>query len=174
MGGHCAAGLSRVWSSLGSFHGASGYNAKIRLAAALKCGARDRWVGWDFRHQYDRLNLIANNSRFLILPRHHHQNLASKVLSLCQRRIQTDWVERFGFPLLLLETFVDATRFVGTIYQAANWHYVGETRGYQRLRGGYSRTRQASKRVFVQPLRRHARALLTPDCTNVTEQEPRE
>ena len=45
-------------------------------AAALKCGARDRWVGWDFRHQYDRLNLIANNSRFLILPRHHHKNLA--------------------------------------------------------------------------------------------------
>jgi hypothetical protein len=31
-------------------------------AAALKCGARDRWIGWDFRHQYDRLNLIANNS----------------------------------------------------------------------------------------------------------------
>jgi hypothetical protein len=56
-------------------------------AAALKCGARDRWIGWEFRHQYDRLNLIANNSRFLILPRHHHQNLASKVLSLCQRRM---------------------------------------------------------------------------------------
>jgi len=37
-------------------------------AAALKCGVRDRWIGWDYRHQYDRLNLIANNSRFLILP----------------------------------------------------------------------------------------------------------
>ena len=23
-------------------------------AAALKCAARDRWIGWDFRHQYDR------------------------------------------------------------------------------------------------------------------------
>ena len=129
-------------------------------AAALKCGARDRWIGWDFRHQYDRLNLIANNSRFLILPRHHHKNLASKVLSLCQRRIQTDWVQRFGFPLLLLETFVDSTRFVGTIYQAANWRYVGETRGYQRIRGGYSRTRHSPKRVFIQPLRHNARALL--------------
>lgn len=69
-------------------------------AAALKCGARDRWIGWDFRHQYDRLHLIANNSRFLIPPRHHHKNLASKVLSLCQHRIQADWVERFGYPLL--------------------------------------------------------------------------
>ena len=37
-------------------------------AAALKCGVRDRWIGWDFRSQYGRLNLIANNSRFLILP----------------------------------------------------------------------------------------------------------
>jgi hypothetical protein len=52
-------------------------------AAALKCRARDHWIGWDFRHQYDRLNLITNNSRFLILPRCQHKNLASRVLSLC-------------------------------------------------------------------------------------------
>ena len=30
-------------------------------APAWKCAARDRWIGWDFRHQYDRLHLIANN-----------------------------------------------------------------------------------------------------------------
>ena len=36
-------------------------------AAALKCGVRDRWIGWDFRSQYGRLKLIANHSRFLIL-----------------------------------------------------------------------------------------------------------
>jgi hypothetical protein len=129
-------------------------------AVALKCGARDRWIGWEFRHQYDRLHLIANHSRFLILPYCHHRNLASKVLSLCQRRIQADWVERFGYPLLLLETFVDPTRFVGTIYRAANWQYVGEARGYQRLGSGYSRIRQSPKRVFVRPLRRYARTLL--------------
>ena len=35
-------------------------------AAALKCSARDRWIGWDFRHQYNRLKLVTNNSRFLI------------------------------------------------------------------------------------------------------------
>ncbi|MDZ7752879.1 MAG: DUF4338 domain-containing protein [Gammaproteobacteria bacterium] len=28
-------------------------------AAALKCGVRDRWIGWDFRLQYDRLKLVA-------------------------------------------------------------------------------------------------------------------
>ena len=37
-------------------------------ASALKCAARDKWIGWDYRHQYGRLKLIANNSRFLILP----------------------------------------------------------------------------------------------------------
>ena len=28
---------------------------------AWKCAARDRWIGWDFRHQYDRLHLLTNN-----------------------------------------------------------------------------------------------------------------
>ena len=135
-------------------------------AAALKCRARDGWIGWDFRLQYGRLNLIANNSRFLILPHCHHRNLASRVLSLCQRRIQADWVAHFGFPVLLLETFVDPTRFVGTIYRAANWRYVGETRGYRRTRDGYSDTPQTPKRVFVQPLQRNARALLTQPQLN--------
>lgn len=68
---------------------------------------------------------------------------------------QTDWLARFGFPLLLLEAFVDPTRFVGTIYRAANWQYVGDTRGYRRTREGYySNTRQTPKRVFVQTLQR--------------------
>ena len=60
-------------------------------AAALKCGARDQWIGWDYRHQYDRLNLLANNSRFLTLPNSHHKNLASKILSLCHK-----WNEEYG------------------------------------------------------------------------------
>src|SRR6266699_3223410 len=37
-------------------------------ASALKCAARDRWIGWSFRQQYARLKLVVNNSRFLILP----------------------------------------------------------------------------------------------------------
>lgn len=105
-------------------------------AAALKCGVRDRWIGWAYRHQYDRLHLIANNSRFLILPHCHYKNLATKILSLCRQRIQKDWKNRFGFPLLLLEIFVDPSRFTGTIYKAANWKLVGKTKGYQRIRGG--------------------------------------
>ena len=93
-------------------------------AAALKCGVRDRWIGWDFRSQYGRLKLIANNSRFLILPEWHRPNIGSRVLSLTERRVVSDWQARFGHPLLLLETFVDPRRFHGGVYRAAtglNW-----------------------------------------------------
>ncbi len=132
-------------------------------AAALKCSVREKWIGWGFRHQYDRLHLVANNSRFLILPQHHHKNLGSKILSLCKRRIQQDWLDRFGYPVLLTETFVDPSRFVGTIYKSANWKFIGETKGYQRTRNGYSNTRYTPKLVFVQALQRNACLLLSSD-----------
>lgn len=130
-------------------------------AAAWKCAVRDRWIGWSFRHQYDRLNLIANNSRFLILPEWHLPNLGSKTLSLCHKRLPGDWRDRFGHPLLLVETFVDPQRFQGTVYRAANWTYLGDTRGFSRTRHGYSATAPAPKRVFVQPLQPDARAVLS-------------
>ena len=135
-------------------------------APALKCSARDAWIGWGYRHQYDRLNLVANNSRFLILPTHHHKNLASQILSRCKRRIQQDWLDRFGYPLLLLETFVDPDRFHGTIYRASNWMLVGSTKGYRRTREGYSERTQSSKLVFILPLQRNARALLSRPVLN--------
>lgn len=130
-------------------------------AAAWKCAARDAWIGWDFRYQYDRLHLIANNSRFLILPEHHVANLASRVLALSERRLASDWPARFGYPLLLLETFVDPQRFHGTIDRAANWQEVGETRGYRRTRTGYSATTGGAKRVFLRPLQARAQACLS-------------
>jgi hypothetical protein len=109
-------------------------------AAAWKCGARDRWIVWERRHLYDRLHLISNNSRFLILPEWHRSNLASRVIGLCERRVAADWPARFGYPLWLLETFVDPRRFSGTCYRAANWLEVGETRGYRRTRAPWSPT----------------------------------
>ncbi|RDJ94131.1 DUF4338 domain-containing protein [Lacticaseibacillus rhamnosus] len=64
-----------------------------------RCAARDRWIGWDFRHQYGRLKLVVNNSRFLIVPHWHVPNLGSRILSLCQRRLCRDWQEIFGHPV---------------------------------------------------------------------------
>jgi len=130
-------------------------------ASALKCAVRDRWIGWDFRHRYGRLKLIVNNSRFLILPEWHVSNLGSRVLSLCQRRLASDWQETFGHGVVLLETFVDPQRFRGTVYRAANWVYVGNTKGFRRTRLGYSAMPESPKMVFVQPLRADAQRLLS-------------
>jgi hypothetical protein len=129
-------------------------------AAAWKCTVRDRWIGWDFRLQFDRLKLIANNSRFLILPEWHQPNLGSRVLGLVARRIGADWQARFGHPLWLLETFVDPQRFAGTVYRAANWREVGFTKGYRRTRQGYSAQPQTPKRVFTYALVEDAPAKL--------------
>ena len=130
-------------------------------ACAWKCAARDRWIGWDFRHQFDRLKLVVNNSRFVILPDFHVANLASRVLGLCQKRLCRDWRERFGHPVVLIETFVDAQRFHGTIYRASNWLYVGDTKGFRRAHQGYSPVPQTPKMVFLKPLQADARTLLS-------------
>jgi len=133
---------------------------------ALKCAARDQWIGWDFRHQYDRLHLITNNSRFLILPDWHYPNFATRILSLCQRRLASDWQRKFNHPLLLLETFVDPSKFSGTIYKAANWRLTGHSKGFQRTREGYSKTESSPKMVFVYPLQRNAQSLMSQPVLN--------
>ena len=144
-------------------------------ASSLKCAARDRWIGWEARLQYGRLKLIANNSRFLILPDWHQPNLGSKVLALCQQRLPGDWLERFGHPLLLLETFVDPQRFLGTVYRAANWTCVGLTQGFRRTAAGYSVQPQTPKQVFVRALHPRARQRLAQpilDSRDHTEDHP--
>src|SRR5579863_4843130 len=50
-------------------------------AAALKCRPPDRFIGWPPLLHYQRLQLIANHYRFLILPHAHRQNLASRVMA---------------------------------------------------------------------------------------------
>ena len=127
--------------------------------AALKCAARDAWIAWPRVLHYQRLHLVANNARFLILPDAHVPNLASRVLALNLRRLSGDWQQIHGHPLLLAETFVDTARFTGACYRAANWQALGSTRGFARHNGRYTAHGQP-KQVLVYPLHRRARALL--------------
>jgi len=129
-------------------------------AAALKCAVRDQWVGWSYHNQYDRLHLLANNSRFLILPDWHYPNLASKTLAICKKRLSGDWQKAYGHPVLLLETFVDPQRFNGTIYHASNWLYLGDTKGYRRTATHYSTKKHSPKKIFVQPLIKNVQHIL--------------
>jgi len=120
-------------------------------SAALQCHPRDSWIGWPQVIQWQRLHLIANNSRFLILSGIHIPNLASKTLSLNLKRLSTDWQQIYGHPILLVETFVDISRFAGTCYKAANWTYLGTTRGFGKSARRYYYHGQP-KAVFTRPL----------------------
>jgi Domain of unknown function (DUF4338)/DDE_Tnp_1-associated/Transposase DDE domain len=120
-------------------------------SAALKCGVRDRWIGWERALQWKRLHLVVNNVRFLMLPGWNRRNLASRVLALNVRRLSPDWEICHGHPVLLAETFVDGARFRGTCYRAAGWQELGETRGFGKRNQRYWHHGQR-KIVFVRPL----------------------
>jgi len=80
--------------------------------------ARDSFIGWDQRAREANLGFTTNNTRFLILPWVCVPNLASHILSLISKRLSSDWSQKYGHPIYLLETFVDRSRYKGTCYQA--------------------------------------------------------
>ena len=81
-------------------------------AAALKCGVRDRYIGWDEATKAVKLGLVVNNVRFLVLPHASQKNLASQILAANLRRLSADWERKYGHRVHLAETFVDARGFV--------------------------------------------------------------
>lgn len=116
-----------------------------------KLGGRDKFIGWDSGTRERNLQGIANNTRFLILPWVRVKYLASRVLSLCARQVPADWRERYGVELFLFETFVDAARYRGTCYIAANWVHVGQSQGSSKSGDSYHYHGQR-KEVYVYPL----------------------
>ena len=119
---------------------------------AWKMAARDRWIGWTAQQRAHNLQLLVNNSRFLILPWVRVAGLASKILAHCARQLPDDWERHYGYRPLLLETLVDARRFPGTCYKAANWILLGETRGRGRMDRHHEAHGAAPKLVYVYPL----------------------
>jgi len=134
-------------------------------SAALKCHPRDAWIGWPQVIQWQRLHLIANNSRFLVLTGIHIPNLASKTLSLNLKRLSMDWQQIHGHPILLAETFVDISRFHGTCYKAANWIFLGLTQGFGKSAKKYYHHGQP-KAIFVRSLHKRAIRWLTDPIAN--------
>jgi hypothetical protein len=103
-------------------------------AAAWKCAPRDESIGWDHETRKRNLHLVVNNARFLILPWVQSKNLASRILSLCAKRITSDWYERYHYKPVLMETFVEKERFAGNLLQGleldpgGRYKRQGETR----------------------------------------------
>ncbi len=128
-------------------------------ASAWNVQAREEFVGWSRQVREQKLHLIVNNSRFLILPWIKSKNLASKILALVAKKLPDDWEQRYKYRPVMLETFVEKKRFGGTCYKAANWIYIGETKGRGKL-GDHSKLYNNIKLIMVYPLCRKFRSIL--------------
>ncbi len=128
-------------------------------APAWHMACREHFIGWDGAARAQGLALLANNMRFLILPWVHVPHLASHILGRIARRISADWHAKYGHRLVLLETYVEQGRFVGTCYRAANWVCVGETKGRSR-NDRYKTLQVPVKSVWLYPLTQRFRSIL--------------
>ncbi len=128
-------------------------------ASAWKISPRDKFIGWEVFIREKNLHLIVNNSRFLILPWIRSANLASKILSLCARKIQNDFLSLYGYYPVLLETFVEKERFKGHCYRAANWICVGQTQGRGK-KHIYKTQGVPIKDIWLYPLQRNFKKIL--------------
>ena len=117
-----------------------------------KMAARDEWIGWNDTKRKHNLQMVVNNSRFLIFPWVRVKNLASSILALSIRRIPYDWEKQYGIRPVILETLVDQSRYAGTCYKASNWIHVGATAGRGRMDRHHARHGQSPKEIYVYPL----------------------
>ena len=122
---------------------------------------RDEWIGWHPAQRAERLNLIAQNRRFLLLhERGSAPNLASKVLAAAMRALPGQWREYFGYEPVMVETFTDLERFHGTCYKACGWIEAGESQGFGRDAIDFYVYHGKIKRLWVKELAPEARAIL--------------
>ena len=127
-------------------------------SAAWAMAPRDKWIGWEKKHRQKLLHLIISNDRYLIFPWVQVPNLASHILSLAAKQIGNDWVEKCGYRPVLIETFVDTTKYTGTAYRSANWIYLGQT---QDRVFGNQKLKKTVKEIFAYPLTPDWRHTLT-------------
>ena len=139
-------------------------------AAALKLSMRDRWIGWNWAVQLQRLKYVCNNARYLILPGESVPNLASRVLALNLKRLSHDFLDFYGHPILVVETFVDSARNRGTCYLAQGWECLGETKGFGRKANGYV-PHGSKKWVLVKRLSTDACERLSDSCRDPVRRE---
>lgn len=128
--------------------------------AAFHIKDRDEFVGWDFEQCRRRRPLLANNSRLLILPECHYPNLISRFMKLMLWRLSADWLERWGHPLAMVETFVDPQLYQGTAYKVSGWSHLGKTAGWKRDAADFYLKHDAPKHIWVRELVKNARVKL--------------
>ena len=131
---------------------------------------RDRWLGWSTTQRVERLKLIVQNRRFLLLTaKGEAPNRASQTLAAAVRALPAHWQQAFGYRPLLAESFTDPEAYAGTCYKASNWEPVGQSAGYSRHRADFYVDNEHPKRLWLRELdpqaRRHLRSAVLPaDC----------
>jgi len=119
---------------------------------------RDLWIGWSAPQRGERLKLIVQNRRFLVLSgKGEAPNLASQAMGAALRELPGQWQERFGYRPLLAESFTDPEAYAGTCYKASNWEAVGTSAGYSRHRADFYVPNERPKRLWMRELRAGAR-----------------
>ena len=131
--------------------------------AAWKLAPRDHYIGWSAQARQARLAWVVNNDRFLIVPGVQIRCLASYVLGASLRRLRADWPAVYGQDLALAETFIEAERFGGSCYAAANWICLGQTQGRGRNDRAFAQALPV-KTVWVYPLRADFRSVLSQEA----------
>lgn len=143
--------------------------------AAFHIKDRDQFIGWDFEQCRRRRPLLANNSRLLILPDCHYPNLISRFMKLMLGRLSQDWLEKWGHPLAMVETFVDPQLYRGTAYKVSGWSHLGKTAGWKRDAEDFYLKHDTPKQIWVRELVKNAcvklrAAQLPPDWAMVEGQ----
>src|ERR1039457_2321465 len=129
--------------------------------AAPHTKAREHKIRWTPRQRARRLGWVVNNSRFLVLPeRQRYPNLASRVLALALKRLSADWQEHWGNPVLLVESYVDESKYRETCYRACGFEAVGLTAGYGRSSRDYYFAHGQPKQLYLREVRPRAIGIL--------------
>lgn len=138
-------------------------------AASYRLKDRDEWIGWTNAQRAERLKLVVQNRRFLLLgEKGSHPNRASQVLGAAVRVLCEQWRAQFGYEPLLAETFTDVEQFAGTCYKASGWMPVGMSQGYSRHRADFYVPNDRPKCLWIKPLDPRARERL---CAAELEEE---
>lgn len=122
---------------------------------------RDRWISWSTSQRVERLKLVVQNRRFLLLKaKGEAPNLASQAMGAALRALPEQWQQRFGYRPLLAESFTDPEAYEGTCYKASNWQALGFSAGYSRHRPDFYLANERPKKLWVRELMPQARQLL--------------
>ena len=116
-------------------------------AACWKLADRELHIGWTHQQRAERLGLIVQNRRFLVLGKERMPNLASRSLGLALKALPEHWEQAHGYRPLVAETFTDIEQFEGTCYKASNWQPLGLSKGFERHRADYFRKHGRPKKL---------------------------